>query len=292
MAKEVSHPAIGGQAVLEGVMLKSDKHLVVSARDPKGKIVSMQRKLKKKSALQKVFFVRGIVNLFEMLKLGIESLTWSGNIASDEDEKIDAKEWISMIALSFLFVIGFFIVLPFFLTKFIIQDKGVLFNIIDGILRIIIFIVYILFMGMSKDIKRVFQYHGAEHKAVHCYEASHDIKAVSVKSCSQYSPLHERCGSSFLMIVLVISILVFSLVVSGSIWLRLAARVILLPVIIGLSYEILKFAAKHKDNPLMKLIMWPGLALQGLTTKEPDNKQLEVAIDALKKLVKLDRKRH
>lgn len=281
--------AIGGQAVLEGVMLKSKKNLVVCARNPKGKIVSMHKKLKKQPKWKNWFFLRGIVNLFSMLKLGMDALVWSGNVASGEDEEIKAKDWIIMITVSVLFVLAFFIVLPFFLTRVMTTDKGIFFNIIDGLLRILLFVLYVAFISLSKDIKAVYQYHGAEHKAVHCYEEMKDVKKVTVKACKKYSPVHPRCGSTFLMIVLIISILIFSAIPSESIWIRLVSRVILIPVIIGLSYEFLKFAAKHQKNFMIRILVWPGVALQRLTTKEPTAKQQEVGIAALKKLVKLDK---
>ncbi|MCK4428924.1 MAG: DUF1385 domain-containing protein, partial [Candidatus Aenigmarchaeota archaeon] len=218
-------------------------------------------------------------DLILMLIYGIKALNWSANQQMEKHEKIGLLGIILTLAFSFGFVILFFIIAPFFLAKLIIA-KGVLFNITDGILRIAIFILYLVIISRISDVKTLYKYHGAEHKTIHCYEAK---KAVTVKNIKKFSTLHPRCGTAFILIVLIISILIFSLI-RGSWQIRLVSRIILIPVITGISYEILKFSNKFRKSMFSKIITAPGLALQKLTTKEPTKKQIEVAIRALKAL--------
>jgi len=182
--------------------------------------------------------------------------------------------------------IFFFIIAPLYITKIITSNRGVLFNLIDGIIRIIIFLLYIFLISFLNDVKRLFQYHGAEHKAVNCYEAN---KKLTLENAKKFTTIHARCGTSFIIIVLVLSILIFSLVTSESFFIKLISRILLLPVIIGVSYEFLKFSDKYKNNFFVKMLVRPGLWLQKLTTGEPNNKQIMTAINSLRLVLKLEK---
>lgn len=273
---------IGGQAVIEGVMMRNkDKTAVATIKNNRIKTKKLRfNSVTKKHKWLKWPFFRGVVGLIEMLVLGIKALIYSANEAEDEpEEKLGSKEIFFTMLLAILFTIGIFIVLPYFLTGLISKDKGMLFNLIDGILRIVIFLIYIIIISSMKDIRRVFQYHGAEHKAVNCYEHK---KKLTVENCGRFTTVHRRCGTTFLIIVLVVSILVFSMIVSDKWHWRIGLRVLLIPVITGISYELLKLGAKHENNMALKLLTYPGLLLQKLTTREPTKKQIKVAIKALK----------
>jgi uncharacterized protein YqhQ len=272
---------IGGQAVIEGVLMLSDTYVNTSVR--KGnRIISKKKRLKKKNKFQKSFFIRGIVNLWYMLKLGMESLTWSAEQQGEKQEKISKLEIVFSILLSIVFAVLLFIVAPFYLAKLVSYNKDILFNIIDGLVRVAIFVLYIVIIARMKDIKRVFQYHGAEHKVVNCYESK---KKLTVTNIKKFSTLNPRCGTSFLMVVLVISIIIFSLITSSKWYYKLGLRIILIPVIVGVSFEVLKVADKFKHNWFFRMFNKPGLWIQKITTQEPDDKQIEVALHSLKQVL-------
>ncbi len=273
---------------MEGVMIKSPNYVVVSVRKKDDKIVTKIDELKEKSKFFKLPFIRGVVNLVEMLIVGIKALTWSANQVEETDEQLSSKEIFWTIFVSFFFAILLFVALPFYLTKIVIPDTGFLFNFIDGIVRIVIFILYIYIISFMDDVKLLFQYHGAEHKAIHCYE---NKKELNVENIKPFNPVHPRCGTAFIAIVLVISIFVFSLL-KGVVWyFNVAARILLMPVIAAISYELLKMGDKRRNNWFFKTLVWPGLALQKITTSEPTDKQIHVAIDALKKALSMERSR-
>jgi uncharacterized protein YqhQ len=272
----------GGQAVIEGVMMMSGNKINTSVRKGK-KIVFKTKRLKKKSKLSKILFVRGIINLFSMLKIGLSSLIWSAEQQSEEDEeKISKKEIVLSISLSIFFAILLFVIVPFYATKLFTKDDGFLFNIIDGIIRVGIFLGYVIVISLMKDIRRVFEYHGAEHKVVNCYESGKKLTVVNAK---KFSKCHTRCGTSFILIILLISVVIFSFITAKVWYLKIGFRILLLPVIAGISYEVLKVSTKFKKNLLFRLVNKPGLLIQKITTKEPDNKQIEVAIHSLKKVI-------
>ena len=273
----------GGQAVVEGVMMKSPKQYSVAVKKGKKVIVQTKeyRSLTETHPVFKIPFLRGVVALIEMVVLGMQTLIWSANQQIEEEEELTTKEVGITVFISFLFAIGLFIILPLVITKFLTSDSGVLFNIIDGLIRVIIFIGYLVAIGLMADVKRLFEYHGAEHKTVNCYEAG---KKLTPKNAQKFTTLHPRCGTSFVIIVLAISIIVFSFV-TGSFTTKLVSRLVLIPVIAGISYEILKFSAKHRKNTLISAIIYPGLMLQKLTTREPSLDQLRIAIIALKKVL-------
>lgn len=298
---------IGGQAVIEGVMIKSEDNYAVSVRK-KNKIITKKEKIRKRtSKLTKKPFIRGIVNLIDMLFIGVKTLIWSAEQQEDEnsDEKISKKEIFFVITISFAFAIIFFVALPYFLTILLgyhEETKPILFNLIDGIIRISLFLIYIFAISFMKDVKTLFQNHGAEHKAVNCYEAG---KELTMKNVRKFTTIHRRCGTSFVMIVLVISILIFSVLpaivqylVPSFLDLNIVIRKVVLfilrlsmiPIIAGVSYEILKLSDKKPNNFILKILSEPGRWLQKVTTREPTTKQLEVAITAVKEILKLEKK--
>ena len=286
---------VGGQAVIEGVMMRAPRSVAIAVRRPNGEIVVKRElvvPLSEKYPVVKLPIVRGAVALFQSLIIGIKALNFSANEAMTEEEKEkdgtseELSSWAmaGTMAVAFGFGIGLFFVLPLYATKWLTQlslvsDNNIVFNLVDGVIRVIVFLIYIWGISRMSDIRRVFQYHGAEHKSIFAYEAGEELTVENVR---RYSRLHPRCGTSFLLIVMLVSIAVFSLI--PKLWpfyLKAGSRIVLLPLIAGISYEFLKWSAKNDANPLVKLIITPGLALQRLTTGEPDDAQLEVAIRSL-----------
>ena len=295
---------VGGQAVIEGVLIRGPSKYVVAVRN-KNKIVAMKGKIKKKNYnFLKWPFVRGFINLVEMTVIGIKSLMWSTEQATDDKQEIGKNAISLMLLLSIAVVIIFFVALPYFLANllgFAEEKKPILFNLVDGIIRIIIFLSYIFAISFMKDVKILFQYHCAEHKAIHCYEKG---KKLSIGNVKKLTTIHPRCGTSFLLIVFIVSILAFSILPSLIIfyyphflklnyWVRkgvlIPARILLIPFIAGISYEILKYSDRHQGNMLFKIISMPGMALQKITTQEPNKKQMEVAIYSLKGLLEIEK---
>jgi uncharacterized protein YqhQ len=283
----------GGQAVIEGVMMRGQKNLVTAVRRPNGEIAVNPQPLHPiyTGKLRKAPLIRGVIALIESLVLGIQTLMFSANIALEEEQQ-KMSGWIlwATIAGSLAFAVAIFFLLPLFMTNFIrdrgnILQNGILFNLVDGVIRVIIFIIYLKVISMMKDIKRVFAYHGAEHKSINAFEAGVPLEIESVRPFSTANP---RCGTSFLFAVLVIAIFVFSLIGKPSLTVMAVSRVVLLPVIAALGYEFIYFTARHCSNPFMKVLLTPGLWLQSLTTRQPDDKQLEVAITALKKVLEIE----
>ena len=228
--------------------------------------------------------LRGVVALCESLYHGMKALAYSAQVSGDEDEKLDSKEMALTIAVSAGLAILLFIVIPTWSMRFltgITQDHMAL-NLAEGVLRMAIFLAYIAAISSMNDIQRVFQYHGAEHKTIYTYEAGLPLKVENVRP---FSTLHPRCGTNFLMIVMLISMFIFTFLGWPSLWERIASRIILMPVIAGVSYELIRYAGAHTDNPLVRIAITPGLLLQKLTTRQPDDSQIEVAIASLKAVV-------
>lgn len=284
---------IGGQAVIEGVMMKAPKGWTVAVRYQKGEIHLKTETLRMLPKFLKLPFMRGIIALYQALSIGIRAIEFSAGKAYNEHEKPMSPLAITFtIAFALLIGIGLFILLPLYVTKLMglfadaVSENSFVFNLVDGVVRVLIFLLYVFVIGLWKDMRRIFEYHGAEHKVIHAYEAG---KELDVKNARSFSPQHPRCGTSFLLIVMVVSILVFSFIPQAwqFSW-KFFSRLILMPVIAGTSYEILRLTAKMKDNPLINLFVMPGMMLQRLTTKEPDDSQLEVAIAALKEAIKLE----
>ena len=302
---KMKKPSIGGQAVLEGVMLRSPKYYATSVRTEKGKIVTQLKKIKKRPKWMKLPFIRGIVNLIDMLIIGIKTLNWSANQISDEpEEKLSQGQIIVTLLIAIGFAILLFMALPYFLsslTGVIEESSPILFNVIDGIIKVIIFLAYLYIISYMKDIRRVFEYHGAEHKVVYCYENG---KKLTLQNIKKYSTKHPRCGTSFLFIVIIISIFVFTLIppivialypsfITLNFWIRrlilFAIRVPFIFPIASISYELLKLSDKYQTNHIIKAISLPGILLQYITTKEPDNKQIEVAVNSMNLLLKKEK---
>ena len=281
----------GGQAVIEGVMMRGQKHMAMAVRNPNGDIVLHSEPLNPRiysSFINRVPFVRGFTLLWDALVLGIRSLMLSADIAmSEEEENIDFAgpvAWGS-IAVSFTVAIAVFFVSPLLVVGLLDRLFGIpilVQHIIEGSIRLALFLGYIWAIGKLEDIKRVFGYHGAEHKAINAYEQGVDMEPEKVSQCSI---VHPRCGTAFLLIVMVISIFVFAFVGNPALWIKILSRIVLIPVIAGIAYEFLKFSAAHPQNPVIKVLIQPGLALQKMTTREPDLSMLEVSIAALNKLL-------
>lgn len=279
----------GGQAVIEGVMMRGRKHMAVAVRNPKGEIVLHSEPLNPRiysSFINKVPFLRGFTLLWDALVLGMRTLMFSAEVAMGEEEaEFSGPMAWGTVAFSLLLAVAIFFVSPLLLISLIKQFVGVSIlvqHLIEGLVRLALFLAYVWGIGFLAEIKRVFGYHGAEHKAINAYEQGVELTPEKVSQCSI---VHPRCGTAFLLIVMVISIFVFALVGDPPLWLKIVSRIVLIPVIAGIAYEFLKFSAAHQENPLMKLLIAPGLALQGLTTREPDLSMLEVSIAALKKLL-------
>lgn len=275
---------VGGQAVIEGVMMRNKDKVAVAMRTKEGIKVKDQpfKSLASRYGIFKLPLVRGAVGLFEMLILGMKALTLSANEQSEEEgEELSKMELALTITVALCLTVLLFIVIPFFVAR-IFVDKGILFNTIDGLLRIGIFVGYLGAISLMSDVKRIFEYHGAEHKAVNCYEAGKDL---SVENVSKFSTVHPRCGTTFVVIVLVISIIVFSLITHEGWLVKLLSRVLLLPVIAGVSYEFLKFGGAHYKNKVVAFFLQPGLWFQRITTREPSKDQVEVAIAALRRVL-------
>jgi uncharacterized protein YqhQ len=286
---------VGGQAVIEGVMMRSPKGYSVAVRRQDGTVRIMKDALATLAERRKIFklpVVRGVGVLAQALVLGIRALRFSAEEAlAEENEKQQAvkrdpskvSSWL--IAGNLVLALGvnitLFVALPLFITRFLQTQTGfestLMFNGIDGVMRVLVFVIFLASVSLMKDMKRVFEYHGAEHKTVYNFEAREDL---SVTNARKFSTLHPRCGTSFLLVVMIVSIIVFSVVNFDSITGKLLSRIILLPLVAGLSYEVIRYSAKHPRS-LLRLVTLPGLLLQKITTKEPDEPQLEIAIRAL-----------
>lgn len=285
----MKYSGIGGQAVLEGIMMKNQKEYSVAVRKPDGEIEVKKescRSLRDHSKVANLPVIRGVVTFVESLKTGMKTLNYSTSFYEDEEEekknnekKEDIKDSLIMglvLMLAIILAIGIFVVGPFLLSEALKKPipSPQLRGLIEGVLRVILFVVYVKLISLMKDIKRVFMYHGAEHKCINCVENGEDLTVANVR---KQTTVHKRCGTSFLLIVMFVSILFFMFIVVGNIWLRMLLRILLIPVIAGLAYEFIRFAGSH-DNAVINVLSKPGLMLQGLTTAEPTDDMIEVAI--------------
>ena len=282
--------SIGGQAVIEGVMMRSPQWLATAVRKPSGEIVYKKTKISSnRGKLAKIPFVRGAVSLFDALVMGIKELTFSANQSEvEEEEQITQKEAVMTTVVSLALGIGLFVVIPSLIGSFVFSNNKIHSNLLEAVLRLVFFIFYIWVISFSKDVKRVYEYHGAEHKSIYAYENGLELTPENAK---KFTTLHPRCGTSFLLIVMLISIIVFSCMdfilpvpkdMLQKIIIKVVLRVIMMPVIAGISYELQRYSSNHLDRCWVKLVAFPGLSLQRITTKEPDLDQLEVAIVAIK----------
>lgn len=287
----MKYSGIGGQAVIEGVMMKSGNEYAVAVRKPDGEIEVKKEKCKGNEDRAKFFrlpFIRGVVNFIDSLMLGMSTLSYSSSFYEEEDEKAKAKTPeqkkrsetafnVFTIILAIIMAVGIFMVGPYCLSHFVLRkyiDNRMLLTLIEGLMRLLFFIIYVVLISLMKDIKRVYMYHGAEHKCINCIEHGLPLTVENVKVSSKE---HKRCGTSFLLIVMCISIFVMMLVRFDSRLYQFGARILLIPVIAGISYEILRLLGRF-DNGFVNFLSKPGLLLQGLTTREPDEKMIEVAI--------------
>jgi uncharacterized protein YqhQ len=288
---------IGGQAVLEGVMMRSPSNWVLAVRKPNGQIAEHIQSIKSPMARHRIFrlpVIRGVIALGESLAIGFRALAISANYAAQDataDEKEEVQTELSRASLFFAFAIaiGFalmlFKVTPAVITSWLPIETTGWFVIVEGLIRVTIFILYISLISLLPDLKRVFQYHGAEHKAINALEAGADLTPQTVQ---RYSLIHPRCGTAFLLWVMVIAIFVFAFIGQPSWPWLIASRILLLPLIAGLAYELIRFAGKHSGNPFLMTLLAPGLWLQRLTTREPTDDQVEVSIRALREVLRLE----
>lgn len=301
---KIHRTSIGGQAVMEGVMMRGPHLIATAVRKPDGDIVIDEQGLGKvrKSKILKFPIIRGCINFFDSMIIGVKALMFSAKFFDVDDEGEPTEEepskfeqWLERklgsekalniviyfaVVVSLLISVGLFILLPTVLVGFFKQfiENHIVLTLLEGGVRIVIFLLYLTLVSQTKDIKRVFMYHGAEHKSIFCYEHGEELNIENVRKQKR---LHPRCGTSFLLIVMVISIVVFSFISWNNPFTRLFLRLLLLPVVAGISYEIIKFAGRH-DNWFTRAISAPGMWLQLITTREPDDSQIEVAIAALK----------
>ena len=281
---------IGGQAVIEGVMMRGPELVATAVRNPQGRIeleVKPVNSIADRYPIFKKPMLRGCVSLFESLVMGIRSLGYSAQMAGEEDEQLTDKELAGTMIFAFALAAVLFIAIPTGAAKLfhVITEDPVFLNLMEGFLRLFIFMAYIFAISRMKDIQRVFQYHGAEHKTIACFEAG---EALTVENVARHTRLHKRCGTSFLLIVMLVSIFVFAFLGWPDLAERIASRIILLPVVAGISYEIIRFSA-NSDNCLLGWAVKPGLWLQRLTTREPEPDMLEVAIESAKAVLPADK---
>jgi uncharacterized protein YqhQ len=280
----------GGQAVIEGVMIRGRDHYSLAVRRPNGEIATESSPLSTlyTGRLRSIPLIRGVIVLIETSVIGITALSRSANIALEEEgQDLSRLSMAAMLLVSLSFGVGLFFIAPLLairsLDSFIASDEAS--NLVEGLLRLSMFLAYILLIGRLPDIKRVFAYHGAEHMTVHAHE--HDVP-LDVEHVRSFSTAHNRCGTAFLLVVMVVAIAVFTFVGRPSLPISIASRIVLIPVIAGISYEIIRFSGAHAGNILVKLIVYPSLALQTLTTRQPDDAQIEVAIASMNHAIAVD----
>ena len=301
----LSHPSIpkkredrirvGGQAVIEGVMMRSPNSMAIAVRKPNGKIVVKRERLgffSEKKFFSKLPLIRGVMNLLSALILGMKALNFSANQSLEKEQEVSS--WTMGLTFTFALCFGIFLffLIPLFLTKWLrfaipmVSTSGVIFNLVDGVIRLMIFLAYLWAISFFKEIRRIFEYHGAEHKSIFAFESGEVLIADRVKN---FSYLHPRCGTSFLLIVMVVSILVFALIPHHlSFGYKVASRVVFIPLIAGLAYEIIRFADQKRERKSMQYFIKPGLWLQRMTAREPSEDQIEVALRALHEVLELE----
>ena len=297
--------SIGGQALIEGIMMRGPKKQAIVVRTKDGFVTKVEelKLLKEKYPIVGFVFIRGVVNFINSMTVGVRAMTFSAECIPDEEQEAESKfdMWIEKklgsekaqkaivavaVVIGIAISIGLFFILPTFLAGLLsnVIEHRILRNLIEGLFRILIFISYMWLATRMNDIKRVWAYHGAEHKAIYCYEKGLPLNVENVR---QQSRLHPRCGTSFLFIVMFVSILVFSFTSWNNTWIRIGLRILLLPVVVAISYEIIKLAGRY-DNILTRIVSAPGKAVQRLTTREPDDEMIETAIEALSLVIPED----
>ncbi len=286
---------VGGQAVIEGVMMRSPNSMAVAVRRPNGEIVVKRERLNffsEKKFFSRLPLARGVLSLLSALVLGMRALNFSANQSLEEDKEVSS--WTMGLTFTFALCFGIFLffLIPLFLTKWLrfaipmVSTSGILFNLVDGIIRMLIFLAYLKAISSFKEIRRIFEYHGAEHKSIFALESGEALRPDRVKT---FSYLHPRCGTSFLLIVMVVSILVFALIPHQlPFGYKVVSRIVFIPLIAGLAYEVIRFADQKRERKSMQYVIRPGLWLQRMTAREPSEDQIEVALRALREVLELE----
>ncbi|MFZ3386389.1 MAG: DUF1385 domain-containing protein [Candidatus Hydromicrobium sp.] len=282
---------VGGQAVIEGVMMRSKHFWALAVRKPDRTIYTKlfnDVSLTNKNKVLGFMFIRGIIALIESMTLGFKALSYSINEATEEEIKFSKREMTISVIIAVVFAVGVFFILPTIIGRSFSEffPNAIVYNLLEGLIRIGFFFAYILLVSQIKDIKRVFQYHGAEHKTIQAYENDEELKPENVR---KYSTMHVRCGTSFLLIVMIVALLIFALLGKQPMIWRIISRILLIPVIAGISYELIRLAGKFSKYKVVNILFYPGLLLQKITTKEPDNDQIEVAISSFKKVIEAEK---
>lgn len=277
-------PTYGGQAVIEGVMIRGQRNIAVAVRRPDGSVATMCRPLTPifTGRLRRVPLVRGVITMAEMLTLGMRALSYSANVAAEaEGEEISTGSMAGMMLVSLSIAIGLFFLVPVLASDWLegLLGSSLAANIAEGVIRLALFLGYIVLISRLEDIRRVFMYHGAEHMTVHAQEHGDPLEVERIR---RYPTAHPRCGTAFLLVVMVVAIAAFIFVDREPFWWLIASRIVLVPLIAAVSYEVIRFSGRHADNPLVGLITAPSLALQSLTTRQPDDDQIEIAIEAMR----------
>ena len=288
---ELRLPAYGGQAVIEGVLMRGKRALAMAVRNPQGEIVLFEEQLPPlyRSWWSRAPFFRGIISLWDSLSMGMEYLTKSANVQTGEEEKLEGKELVFTMLISILVAVGLFFLLPALLAGW--MENGLhmtawVSNLLEGLLRLFIVILYLVIIGKMPDIARTFMYHGAEHKTINAFEARVELEPESV---AKQTRVHPRCGTSFLLTMVLVSVVAFALLGPQPLLWRLVSRILLLPVIAGLSYEYIRWAAKNMEKSgFVRALIQPNLWLQNLTTREPTLEMIEVALAAFKRMYAME----
>lgn len=292
MAKERELPSYGGQALIEGILMRGKHYVAASFRKPDGSIETIQEPLTGiyQSKISKIPFLRGLISLWDSLGLGMRFLSISANMQTGEEEEITPVEMVLTMCVSLLIAVALFFVGPAFVSK-LLEDKlgfsGWLGNALEGIIRLLVVIGYMLLVSKMEDIKRVFRYHGAEHKTINCYEKGLEVTVDNVR---EQSCQHPRCGTAFMVTVVIISVVLFILIgpLTQTLLSRVLSRLLLIPVIAGISYEFIFWTAHHLDKPFVQFLVKPNLLVQNITTAEPDDSMIEIAISAFKTMLELE----
>jgi len=282
----------GGQAVLEGIMIRGQNNVAIAVRSPSGEIVTKVKKINTlfTGKLRSIPIIRGILALAETLSLGMDALNYSSQVANQEEDTPPSKfSSVMMILVSLSIAVGIFFILPLLVSKPFegILGSDIISNVAEGIIRLLVFLVYVTAISLMPDIRRVYMYHGAEHMAVHAQEKG---KPLTIEEIRKYPTAHPRCGTAFLLTIMVIAIVVFTFIPRDPLWMVIGSRIVLIPLIASLSYEFIRFNSKYETNKWVSKLSIPNLLLQSLTTKIPDDDQIEVAISAMKLAISTDAK--
>jgi uncharacterized protein YqhQ len=271
---------------MEGVMIRGPRSMAIACRRPDGEIATKREQLGSLYAgtARRLPFVRGVIVLWETLALGIRALTWSTNVALGEEEKEESGPLLGLALVMLVIVAGIFFAGPLLLANFLhdLLGSDLLVIIVEGVIRLGAIIGYVSVIGLLPDVRRVYEYHGAEHKTIHAMEAGDPLDAEHVQ---RHPTAHVRCGTSFLLTVVVVSVIVFAPIGNPDLWLRIISRIVLIPVIASIAYELIRLGGAFESSPITKVLMWPNLAMQAITTKPPDDSQVEVAITALNEVL-------